>query len=75
MSFIFFKILDSHFDFTQSVSNKSAQSGEVPYERVLEGFTITAHEPYYMDYTRTNLPELFEENGLLVKDSSGTYFN
>ena len=30
----------------------SAQSGEVPYERILKGFTIAAHEPYYMDYTK-----------------------
>jgi hypothetical protein len=30
----------------------SAQKGEVPYDRILEGFTIIAHEPYYLNYTK-----------------------
>ena len=33
----------------------SAQKGEVPYERVLKGFTIIAHEPYYLDYVEMDL--------------------
>ena len=44
----------------------SAQKGEVPYDRVLEGFTIIAHEPYYLDYTQENLEELFAASGLEV---------
>jgi ubiquinone/menaquinone biosynthesis C-methylase UbiE len=44
----------------------SAQEGEVPYDRVLEGFTIIAHEPYYLDYTRNDLSALFSEAGFQV---------
>ncbi len=44
----------------------SAQEGEVPYERVLEGFTVIAHEPYYMDYTQNELGSLFTEAGFEV---------
>jgi ubiquinone/menaquinone biosynthesis C-methylase UbiE len=44
----------------------SAQAGEVPYDRVLEGFTIIAHEPYYMDYTQKEIGELFSEAGFEV---------
>jgi hypothetical protein len=40
---------------------------QVPYERVLEGFTISAHEPYYMDYTETDLSALFGQAGLTVE--------
>ncbi len=47
----------------------SAQKGEVPYERVLEGFTVSAHEPYYLDYTETDLVALFGEGGLRVEAS------
>ena len=47
----------------------SAQRGEVPYERVLEGFTITAHEPYYLDYTEMDLPAMFAEGGFRVEAS------
>jgi len=48
----------------------SAQKGEVPVDRVLEGFTIIAHEPYYMDYTEQNLKELFANSGLLLDEGS-----
>jgi ubiquinone/menaquinone biosynthesis C-methylase UbiE len=48
----------------------SAQAGEVPFEAVLENFTVSAHEPYYMDYTKTDLPELFKNSGLMVKTST-----
>ena len=44
----------------------SAQEGEVPYERVLEGFTVIAHEPYYMDYTQNEIGDLFSEAGFEV---------
>ena len=44
----------------------SAQEGEVPYDRVLEGFTIIAHEPYYMDYTQKEIGGLFSEAGFEV---------
>jgi len=47
----------------------SAQKGEVPYDRVLEGFTIIAHEPYYGDYTRQDLTSLFEGEGFKVETS------
>ena len=46
----------------------SAQSGEVPYERILTGFTITAHEPYYLDYTKMNIPSTFAEAGFTVDE-------
>jgi ubiquinone/menaquinone biosynthesis C-methylase UbiE len=48
----------------------SAQSGEVPYERVLQGFTIIAHEPYYLDYTKTDLVSVFGDEGLQLDGSS-----
>ena len=44
----------------------SAQAGEVPYDRVLDGFTIIAHEPYYKNYTEQNLVALFENAGFQV---------
>ena len=44
----------------------SAQEGEVPYDRVLEGFTVIAHEPYYLDYTRTDLSKIFNDAGFQV---------
>merc|ERR1711871_1383798 len=47
----------------------SAQSGEVPYERILKGFTIAAHEPYYMDYTKMDLSAVLEEAGFTVENS------
>ena len=47
----------------------SALKGEVPYDRVLEGFTIIAHEPYYGDYTRQDLTSLFEGEGFKVETS------
>ena len=47
----------------------SAQKGEVPFDRVLEGFTIIAHEPYYLNYTEEKLPELFSSHGLQVDSS------
>ena len=46
----------------------SAQAGEVPFSRVLEGFTLIAHEPYYINYTKQNLTELFLEHGLKVEE-------
>jgi hypothetical protein len=46
---------------------------QVPYERVLEGFTISAHEPYYMDYTETDLSVLFGQAGLTV-ESTGVHW-
>ena len=45
----------------------SAQKGEVPHEGILEGFTVAAHEPYYLDYTETDLPAMFEEGGFEVQ--------
>ena len=48
----------------------SAQSGEVPSEAVLEGFTIIAHEPYYLDYTRMNLTNAMADTGFEVKSSA-----
>jgi len=48
----------------------SAQKGEVPVDRVLEGFTIVAHEPYYLDYTEHGLKELFERSGLVIDSGS-----
>ena len=44
----------------------SAQEGEVPYDRVLEGFTIIAHEPYYLDYTKNEIGLLFTDAGFSV---------
>ena len=44
----------------------SAQKNEVPYEGVLKGFTIIAHEPYYINYTEMDLDGLFESNGFTV---------
>jgi len=46
----------------------SAQAGEVPFSRVLEGFTLIAHEPYYINYTKQNLTELFLDYGLKVEE-------
>jgi len=47
----------------------SAQSGEVPFERVLKGFTISAHEPYYLDYTKMDLNGAMSEAGFTVVDT------
>jgi len=46
----------------------SAQAGEVPYDRVLKGFTIQAHEPYYFDYTAMDLPAAFKAAGFDVDE-------
>jgi hypothetical protein len=40
----------------------------VPYERILTGFTITAHEPYYLDYTKMDIPSTFAEAGFKVDE-------
>ena len=42
------------------------QESDVPYSRVLEGFVASYHEPYYMDYTRHDLKEMFEDAGFKV---------
>ena len=47
----------------------SAQAGEVPYDRVLEGFTIIAHEPYYLNYTQQDLTKMFTDVGFSVDTS------
>ena len=47
----------------------SAQQGEVPYDRVLDGFTIIAHEPYYKNYTQQDLVKLFTDAGFEVDTS------
>jgi len=33
---------------------------------VLEGFTIIAHEPYYINYTKQDLVKLFQDQGFSV---------
>ena len=48
----------------------SAQKGEVPADRVLEGFTIIAHEPYYLNYTEEDLSSLFQRAGFEVNTSN-----
>lgn len=48
----------------------SAQKGEVPFDRVLEGFTIIAHEPYYLNYVEEDLPALFAASGLQLETCS-----
>lgn len=48
----------------------SAQKGEVPFDRVLEGFTIIAHEPYYLNYVEEDLSALFGASGLQLESSS-----
>jgi ubiquinone/menaquinone biosynthesis C-methylase UbiE len=48
----------------------SAQKGEVPADRVLEGFTIIAHEPYYLNYTEEDLSSLFRRAGFEVNTSN-----
>ena len=48
----------------------SAQEGEVPTDRVLEGFTILAHEPFYLDYTKQSLRDLFGASGLVQDEGS-----
>lgn len=45
----------------------SAQEGEVPYDRVLEGFTVVAHEPYYLDYTKNEIGSVFQQAGFEVE--------
>jgi len=47
----------------------SAQESDVPYSRVLEGFVANYHEPYYMDYTKHDLKEMFEDAGFKVDDT------
>jgi len=47
----------------------SAQQGDVPYDRVLEGFTIIAHEPYYLNYTQQDLAKLFTDAGFTVGET------
>ena len=51
----------------------SAQKGEVPYDRVLKGFTIIAHEPYYMNYSEMDLSGMMAEVGFQV-DSSDVHW-
>jgi ubiquinone/menaquinone biosynthesis C-methylase UbiE len=51
----------------------SAQKGEVPYDRVLKGFTIIAHEPYYIDYSEMDLKGMMEEVGFQV-ESEGVHW-
>ena len=51
----------------------SAQKGEVPYDRVLKGFTIIAHEPYYMNYSEMDLSGMMTGVGFQV-DSSDVHW-
>ena len=54
---------------SREVRVDSAQQGEVPYDRVLDGFTIIAHEPYYKNYTQQDLVKLFTDAGFEVDTS------
>lgn len=45
------------------------QESDVPYSRVLEGFQANYHEPYYLDYTKHDLKEMFEDAGFKVDDT------
>lgn len=48
----------------------SAQKGDVKNGNIFEGFTIIAHEPYYSDYVKHDLAELFSSGDLHIDESS-----
>lgn len=48
----------------------SAQRGDVPNDEVLEGFTVVAHEPYYLDYVKSDLHTMFTERGFEVEETA-----
>jgi ubiquinone/menaquinone biosynthesis C-methylase UbiE len=51
----------------------SAQRGDIHNEEILEGFTVIAHEPYYLDYVKTDLKSLFTEGGFVVEETSNAW--
>jgi len=51
----------------------SAQRGDIQNEEILEGFTVIAHEPYYLDYVKTDLKSLFTEGGFVVEETSNAW--
>ena len=53
----------------------SMQLGDQPdYDILLDRFPIAFHEPYYRDFIRTDLTNLFGEAGLSVKASERIFF-
>jgi ubiquinone/menaquinone biosynthesis C-methylase UbiE len=53
----------------------SMQLGDQPdYDILLERFPLAFHEPYYLDFIRTDLTHLFKKVGLSVKQSDQKFF-
>lgn len=54
----------------------SLQLGDEPdYDALLEHFPAALHEPYYADYVRDDLPELFADAGLAHEGTDLAYFS
>jgi ubiquinone/menaquinone biosynthesis C-methylase UbiE len=53
----------------------SIQPGDhPPYDSLIARFPVAFHEPYYADYARTDLPELFADAGLTLVASERAFF-
>ncbi len=54
----------------------SIQYGDRPeFDGLLSYFPVAFHEPYYIDYAKTDLTALFEEAGLEVEQVERVYFS
>ena len=54
----------------------SLQLGDVPeYDGLIEYFPVAFHEPYYLEYAKSDLEALFSEAGLRTEDVTLAYFS
>ncbi len=54
----------------------SLQLGDAPdYDGLLERFPVVFHEPYYADYVRHDLSDMFEAAGFTVEQVEPVYFS
>ena len=53
----------------------SMQIGDRPdYDSLLQRFPVAFHEPYYHDFIKSNLTELFEQSGLRILKTQREFF-
>jgi len=54
----------------------SVQTGDhPPYDALLERFPMAFHEPYYLNYVKSDLLDLFEKSGFTVEQVDRAFFS
>ncbi len=54
----------------------SIQTGDhPPYDALLERFPMAFHEPYYINYVKSDLPGLLEKSGFVVESIERAFFS